>query len=314
VSLGILNDFKLIKGEVFSNYELRKLTTFKVGGKVDYLIIPKDIDDIVTTLKIAKDRGIPIYIMGNGSNLLVSDKGVRGIILRISKVNFNKVEHNGNLITSGSGVPLSELISLSIKMELSGLENLYGIPGVLGGVIAMNAGTDGYSIGDFVKEIKVIDNLGNLKTLSKEEVLFSYRKSSIVEKKFIVVEAKIELNKEKRERIIKVLKEKMKKRKLTQPINYPNAGCVFKNEGENKAGFLIEKAGCKGLKIGDAEVSNLHANFILNKGNATFNEIISLMKLVREMVYDKFKILLNPEIVILGEAEEALPFKVLEPW
>ncbi|MCX8095594.1 MAG: UDP-N-acetylmuramate dehydrogenase [Caldisericia bacterium] len=314
MSLKVYKDFELIKGRVFKNYDIKNLTTFKVGGKVDYLVIPYDIEDIKTTLKIGKERDIPIYIMGNGSNLLVSDKGVRGIILRISKENFNKVELNGNLITSESGVPLSELISLSIKNELSGLENLYGIPGVLGGVIAMNAGTDGCSIGDFVKEIKVIDSSLDSISLSKEDVLFSYRKSSILEKKLIVLEAKIELKKENKDKILKTLKEKMKKRKLTQPINFPTAGCVFKNEGENKAGFLIERAGCKGLKIGDAEVSNLHANFILNKGNATFKEIITLMKLVREMVYEKFKIMLNPEVVILGEIEEALPFKVLEPW
>lgn len=314
MNLKVLNDFKLIKGKVFKNFDIKNLTTFKVGGKVDYLVIPQDIEDIKTTLKIGKERDIPVYIMGNGSNLLVSDRGVRGIVLKISKDNFNKVSLKGNIIESESGVPLSELISLSIKSELSGLENLYGIPGVLGGVIAMNAGTDGCSIGDFIREIKIIDTSLNQKTLSKEEVLFSYRKSSILEKKFIVLEAKIELKKDNKDKIIKTLKEKMLKRKLTQPINFPTAGCVFKNEGENKAGFLIEKAGCKGLKIGDAEVSKLHANFILNKGNATFMEIISLMKLVREMVYEKFKIMLNPEIVILGEIEEALPFKVLEPW
>lgn len=314
MNLKVLNDFKLIKGKVFKNFDIKNLTTFKVGGKVDYLVIPKDIEDIKKTLKIGKERDIPVYVMGNGSNLLVSDKGVRGIVLRISKENFNKVSLKGNIIDSESGVPLSELISLSIKSELSGLENLYGIPGVLGGVIAMNAGTDGCSISDFMREIKIIDTSLNQKNLSKEEVLFSYRKSSVLEKKLIVLEAKIELKKENKDKILKTLKEKMLRRKLTQPINFPTAGCVFKNEGENKAGYLIEKAGCKGLKIGDAEVSKLHANFILNKGNATFMEIISLMKLVREMVYEKFKIMLNPEIVILGEIEEALPFKVLEPW
>jgi UDP-N-acetylmuramate dehydrogenase len=314
VSLSLLNDFKLIKGRVFRDFEIKNLTTFKVGGKVDYLVIPKDVEDIKTTLKIGKDKNLPVYIMGNGSNLLVSDKGIRGIVLRISKENFNRVELKGNLITSESGVPLSELISLSIKNGLSGLENLYGIPGVLGGVIAMNAGTDGCSIGDFIKEIKAIDASLNQNVLSKEEIIFSYRKSSILEKKLIVIEAKLELKKDDKERIFKTLREKIRKRKKTQPINFPTAGCVFKNEGENKAGYLIEKAGCKGLKIGDAEVSTLHANFILNRGNATFKEIISLMKLVREMVYEKFKITLNPEVVILGEVEEALPFNVLEPW
>ncbi|MDI6861104.1 MAG: UDP-N-acetylmuramate dehydrogenase [Caldisericia bacterium] len=314
MSLSLLNDFKLIKGRVFRDFEIKNLTTFKVGGKVDYLVIPKDVEDIKTTLKIGKDKNLPVYIMGNGSNLLVSDKGIRGIVLRISKENFNRVELKGNLITSESGVPLSELISLSIKNGLSGLENLYGIPGVLGGVIAMNAGTDGCSIGDFIKEIKAIDASLNQNVLSKEEIIFSYRKSSILEKKLIVIEAKLELKKDDKERIFKTLREKIRKRKKTQPINFPTAGCVFKNEGENKAGYLIEKAGCKGLKIGDAEVSTLHANFILNRGNATFKEIISLMKLVREMVYEKFKITLNPEVVILGEVEEALPFNVLEPW
>jgi UDP-N-acetylmuramate dehydrogenase len=314
VNLKIINELEFIKGKVYKNFDLKNLTTFKIGGKVDYLIIPQDIEDIRVILKIGRDKNIPIYIMGNGSNLLISDRGVRGIILKISKENFNIIEIKGNIINSQSGVPLSELISISIKNELSGLENLYGIPGVLGGVIAMNAGTDGCSIGDFIREIKVLDRFGDIHILEKENILFSYRRSSILEKKFIVIESIIELKKEKKEKILRTLKEKMKKRKLTQPINFPTAGCVFKNEGENKAGFLIEKAGCKGLKIGDAEVSQLHANFILNRGNATFKEIITLMKLVREMVYEKFKILLNPEIIILGEIEEEIPFKVLEPW
>ncbi len=314
MNVKLSNDLDLIKGKVYKNFDLKNLTTFKIGGKADYLVIPQDIEDIRTTLKIGRDKNIPIYIMGNGSNLLISDRGVRGIILRISKDNFNKKEIKGNIINSQSGVPLSELISLSIKNELSGLENLYGIPGVLGGVIAMNAGTDGTSIGDFIKEIKVLDKFGNMHLLTKDEVIFSYRKSTILEKKLIVIESIIELKKENKDKILKNLKEKIKKRKLTQPINFPTAGCVFKNEGEKKAGFLIERAGCKGLKIGDAEVSELHANFILNRGNATFKEIISLMNLVREMVYEKFKILLNPEIIILGEIEEEIPFKVLEPW
>lgn len=305
---------KLIKGTILKNVEIKNFTSFKVGGKVDYLVIPKDCEDIRTTLKFGKENNIPIYLMGNGSNLLVSDSGIRGLILKISKTNFNKKEIKDNIIYSESGVLLYELISIATKNELSGLEHLHGIPGALGGVIAMNAGTDGFSISDFLKEIKIMDSFGEIYKLPKEELGFSYRKSYIVDKKFIVLEALIELKKDKKERILSTLRNKIKKRRLTQPINFPNAGCIFKNEGEFKAGYLIEKAGCKGLKIGGAEVSTLHANFILNRGNATFKDIISLMKIIRERVFEKFNILLNPEIVIVGEIDEEVPFKILEPW
>jgi len=306
--------FNLIKGKVYKNYEIKNMTTFKVGGKVDYLIIPKDYDDIRLTLKFGKDNDIPVYLMGNGSNLLISDRGVRGIIIRISKENFNKKKIKNNLITSESGVLLYELISISVRNELSGLEFLHGIPGALGGVIAMNAGTDGSSISDYLREIKVMDSFGEIYILPKEEIGFSYRKSLVIEKKLIVLEALIELKKSKKENIFSTLKYKVKKRKLTQPINYPTAGCVFKNEGDNKAGYLIEKAGCKGLRVGDAEVSMVHANFIFNRGNATFSDVISLMKMVKERVYEKFNINLSPEVIIMGEVEEEVPFKILEPW
>lgn len=304
----------LIKGKIYKDYEIKNITTFKVGGKVDYLVIPENYEDIRLTLRFGRDNNIPVYLMGNGSNLLVSDSGIKGIIIRISKENFIKKEIKSNFIKSESGVPLYELISISLKNELSGLEFLHGIPGALGGIIAMNAGTDGCSISDFLKEIKVMDNFGEIFILPKEEIDFSYRKSSIIEKKLIVLEALLELKKSKKENIFSTLKNKVKKRRLTQPLTFPTAGCVFKNEGENKAGFLIEKAGCKGLRIGDAEVSTIHANFILNKGNATFKDIISLMKMVRERVYEKFNIILNPEIIIMGEIEEEVPFKILEPW
>lgn len=304
----------LIKGKIYKDYEIKNITTFKVGGKVDYLVIPENYEDIRLTLRFGRDNNIPVYLMGNGSNLLVSDSGIKGIIIRISKENFIKKEIKSNFIKSESGVPLYELISISLKNELSGLEFLHGIPGALGGVIAMNAGTDGCSISDFLKEIKVMDNFGEIFILPKEEIDFSYRKSSIIEKKLIVLEALLELKKSKKENIFSTLKNKVKKRRLTQPLTFPTAGCVFKNEGENKAGFLIEKAGCKGLRIGDAEVSTIHANFILNRGNATFKDIISLMKMVRERVYEKFNIILNPEIIIMGEIEEEVPFKILEPW
>lgn len=304
----------LIKGKIYKDFEIKNITTFKVGGKVDYLVIPQDYDDIRLTLRFGRDKNIPIYLMGNGSNLLISDSGIKGIIIRISKENFTQKQIKNNIIISESGVPLYELISISLKNELSGLEFLHGIPGALGGVIAMNAGTDGTSISDFLKEIKVMDNFGEIFVLPKEEIGFSYRKSLIIEKKLIVLEALMELKKSKKDTIFSTLKNKINKRRLTQPLTFPTAGCVFKNEGENKAGFLIEKAGCKGLRIGDAEVSTIHANFILNKGNATFKDIISLMKMVRERVYEKFKINLNPEIIIMGEVEEEVPFKILEPW
>ena len=304
---------KFVKGKVIRDAELKNFTTFKVGGKVDFLIIPQDEEDIRVTLSIARDKDIPLYIIGNGSNLLVSDEGVRGIVIRISKINFNRFNLKGSVLKSESGVLLSKLISYTVDQELSGMESLLGIPGTLGGAITMNAGTNGFSISQILREIKVMNKNGEIKAVEKEELGFSYRSSKIMEKKLIILEAVMELKKFKRDLINESLKRNFEKRKKTQPYSYPNAGCIFKNPEEKQAGWLIERAGCKGLRIGGAEVSTKHANFIVNRGNATFNDIIKLMELVRERVLFKFGIELKPEVLILGRSK-GLPFKILEPW
>lgn len=304
---------KFVKGKVIRNAELKNFTTFKVGGKVDFLVIPENEEDIRITLSIARDKDMPLYIIGKGSNLLVSDNGVRGIIIRISKINFNRFDLKTSVLKSESGVLLSKLISYTVEKELSGMESLLGIPGTLGGAITMNAGTNGFSISQILREVKVMDKDGKVKVVSKEELGFSYRSSKIMEKKFIILEVAMELKKFKKDLINESLKRNFEKRKKTQPYSYPNAGCIFKNPKEKQAGWLIEKAGCKGLRVGGAEVSTKHANFIVNRGNATFSDIVKLMKLVRDRVLFKFGIELKPEVLILGREEE-LPFKILEPW
>ena len=243
----------------------------------------------------------------------MSDEGVRGIIIRISRVNFNKFNLKNSVLRSESGVLLSKLISHTVGQELSGMESLFGIPGTLGGAITMNAGTNGFSISQILREIKVMDKNGKVKVVSKEELGFSYRSSKIMQKKLVILEAVMELKKFKRDLINESLKRNFEKRKKTQPYSYPNAGCIFKNPQEKQAGWLIERAGCKGLRVGGAEVSTKHANFIVNRGNATFNDIVKLMELVRKRVLFKFGIELKPEVLILGR-DEGLPFKMLEPW
>lgn len=247
---------------------------------------------------MSKKQNIPITIIGNGSNILVKDKGIRGIVI---KLNFNEVVKENNILNVGSGVLLVKLARIALDNELTGLEFACGIPGTLGGAIFMNAGAYGQEIGDKVIEIKYMDENLNIRTITKEESQFSYRKSIFQKNDGIILNAKIKLEKGIKENIKKKMDEYSKIRKEKQPLNMPSAGSVFKREENFIPAKLIDECGLKSYSIGDAQISSLHAGFIVNKGNATAKEITELIKYIQNKIKEKYNLIIEPEIRILGE-------------
>ena len=268
------------------------------GGPADIFVKLNNIDELKFIVDVSKKQNIPITIIGNGSNILVKDKGIRGIVI---KLNFNEVVKENNILNVGSGVLLVKLARIALDNELTGLEFACGIPGTLGGAIFMNAGAYGQEIGDKVIEIKYMDENLNIRTVTKEKSQFSYRKSIFQKNDGIILNAKIKLEKGIKENIKKKMDEYSKIRKAKQPLNMPSAGSVFKREENFIPAKLIDECGLKSYSIGDAQISSLHAGFIVNKGNATAKEITELIKYIQNKIKEKYNLIIEPEIRILGE-------------
>lgn len=287
-----------IKGEILLNELMKNHTSFCIGGPAN-IIIPKDVDDLKNILKRASENNIPVTIIGNGTNLLVSDNGIEGIVLKIKDC-FDILLINKQRVLVGAGSLLSKLSEAVANRGLSGLEFAIGIPGTVGGAVVMNAGAHGGEMSDVVTKVKVMDFKGEINELSKADLEFGYRKSTVQNRDLIALEVEMELKNDDVEEI----KEKMVKhqewRRKNQPIDIPNAGSIFKNPENDYAGRLIDFAGCKGMRIGDAQVSELKANFIVNIGNATAQDILNLMKKVQDTVLKKYGIKLLPEIKTIG--------------
>lgn len=276
---------------------LKDRTTFKIGGAAQFFSEPKDYRQLNSLLTFAKKNKLPVFIIGAGSNLLISDKGVRGLVIKLSPAYFKKISLKKSCIEAGSAVKLSQLIGFCEGKSLKGLEFLIGIPGTLGGALAMNAGCWGKSIGDLVKEVKVMDYNGKIKKISSKDIKFSYRKSNLA--KYVILSAILRFEKYKQAEIKRNIRQYLTLRRNTQGLTYPNAGCIFKNPRNNhSAGKLIDLCGLKGKRIGNAFVSGRHANFILNKGNAAAKDVLGLMHLIKRQVKDKFRLNLEPEIKI----------------
>ncbi len=287
---------EFFKGNISISEPLNRFTTFKIGGPADYYLEPKDRDDLLNLIKYLKEIKYPYIIIGNGSNVLISDEGIRGAAINL-EFGFTKIVVNKNKVYAEAGILLSKLVDVCIEHSLTGIENLSGIPGTLGGAILMNAGAYGGEISDFITTVEIIDNI-EIKVLKREECGFAYRKSNLEGK--IILSAEFELpygdKIEARER----RKELLLKRNRAQPVELPNAGSIFKNPPGDFAARLIEEAGLKGLTIGGAKVSEKHANFIVNFNNASSNDVIELMKVIQETVLQKFGIMLEPEIKMIG--------------
>ncbi|KNZ70469.1 UDP-N-acetylenolpyruvoylglucosamine reductase [Thermincola ferriacetica] len=290
----------LISGEILVNEPMSLHTTWRIGGPADLMLIPEDIEDCWAAIKLAKKYGIPYLVMGNGSNLLVKDRGIRGLVIKMAAGEI-KVDEEQNLIFAPAGTLLPVVARVAADHALSGLEFAVGIPASVGGAIVMNAGAHGKSIGEVVKEVNVLDSDGELLVLPGRDLDFRYRYSNILQKNFIVTKAVFLLARAPAVEIKKRMTEFLEKRRQLQPVGKPNAGSVFKNPAGTSAGMLIDAAGCKGLTVGDAQVSEKHANFILNLDSATAHDVLTLIEQVKNAVYKKFNVMLELEVQVVGE-------------
>ena len=288
----------IVKGKLLENEPMSKHTTYGIGGPVMAYITPKDRFDLSNILKFSSKHEIPVYFVGTGSNLLVADNGIKGIVLTPAK-SLKKLEINKDSVIAESGVMLGRLVKECIKHNLTGLESLIGVPGTLGGALVMNAGAFGGEISNFLKSVDIMKMSGEINTFTNKDIDFSYRFSSFKKDEFILL-ARFELQAEKPEIINHKKLKASSGRKTNQPLRYRSAGSVFKNHKDYAAGYLIDNAGLKGTKIGDAEISTHHANFFINHGNATASDISALIRIARKAVLEKFNIKLELEIKTLG--------------
>ncbi|MEK6733642.1 MAG: UDP-N-acetylmuramate dehydrogenase [Pseudomonadota bacterium] len=287
-----------VRGSYRENFQLSNVTWFNVGGPADILFKPADIDDLSFFLKKNKSR-IPYFVLGVGSNLLVRDAGIRDIVIRLGK-GFTDITHENNILIAGAGALDLNVSKYCAENSLAGLEFLSGIPGVIGAALAMNAGAYGREISDCLIKLEALDENGNLLTINKEDCRFTYRGNGLSDK-LIFTKAFLEVSLGKKEEIEKQINHIQLQRSEAQPIRSKTSGSSFKNPPGKKAWELIDHAGCRGLRIGDAMISEKHCNFLINVGNATASDIEELGELVREKVYKKTGVNLEWEIKIIGQ-------------
>ncbi|NLJ87942.1 MAG: UDP-N-acetylmuramate dehydrogenase [Epulopiscium sp.] len=279
---------------------MKKHTTFKIGGPVDIFISPSNKEQIKYALKICRENEIPFYLMGNGSNLLVRDKGFRGVIIQIFK-NMSKVEITEDKVWAEAGILLSSLANKIKDNSLTGFEFAAGIPGTLGGAVYMNAGAYDGEIKQVLENAELLDENGNEIVLSNEELELGYRTSILQRNNYILLSARLKLKKGNKKEIEEKMNYLAQQRADKQPINMPSAGSTFKRPPGYYAGKLIMDSGLRGYCIGGAEVSQKHCGFIINKDNATAKDVIDLIEFVQGTVYDKYCVKMEPEIKIIGE-------------
>lgn len=290
----ILELEKLNLGKIEKDISLSTLTTYKTGGIAKLVVYPNNINNLKQLLKLIHKHNIKYFILGKGSNTLFSDKEFNGVIIKLDKLNNFEIKETEIYVESG--MILSKLVQASIKNELTGLEFAIGIPGTIGGAIYMNAGAYGNNMSNIVKSVIVLNEKFQIKEIPLEKLKFDYRYSIFQDNKnLICVAANIKLEHGNHDEIASKIKENLLKRKNSQPLEYPSAGSVFRNPEGNYAGKIIEELGLKGKNIGGAEISTKHANFIINKNNASSSDILNLIKLVQKEVKDKYKIDLKLE-------------------
>lgn len=293
-----MNWLKSLKGKIRSNEPLSQHTTFRIGGVARLFYQPRDFTDLRQLIICARRDKIQILVIGAGSNLLVNDRGVKGIVVGLDKPVFKDIKYCGGLLEVGAGMPLAGLIKFALDYNLSGCEFLVGIPGTVGGALVMNAGISekGKNISQLVKDVTVMDYNGNIRVLKRKDIRFAYRASSLY--KYIVLKARLKLFKSNQKKIRYNLRRYLNQRKTQSDYSYPNAGCIFKNPEGLSAGKLIDMCGLKGRHFGDAYVSHKHANFIVNKCKAKASDVLKLTAYIKRNVKNKFGITLEPEIKI----------------
>jgi len=298
-SMELLNELqKIVRNRVRVNEPLSRHTSFRIGGPAEHFLELRNIDELTKVIKFCNKENLDFFILGEGTNVLFSDEGFGGLVIQL-KGEFKNFSVHGEEVTAGAGAKLNELVEKLGRRGLAGLEFASGIPGSLGGAIATNAGTKMGWIGDVVREIKIFSD-GKVKILERKELGFSYRHCELPDKA-IILEVKLGLKNGKKSDIIEKIRESLKERKRNQPVSTLNAGCVFKNPETCEAGKLIESAGLKGVRFGDAEVSPKHANFIINRGRAKAKDVYNLIEKIRETVKEKFDIDLELELRVVGK-------------
>jgi len=296
------NEKYTIEEKIIFDEPMKKHTSFKTGGVADLYVKVQTIDELIQAIQYAKNNNKPIVVIGNGSNILVTDKGIRGLVIKIDiqKLEIEK-KQDYNQITVGSGYKMMALAIKLMNEEIAGFEELSGIPGTIGGAVYMNAGAYGKEMKDIVISTKCIDLDGNIFELTNQEQEFSYRSSIFNQKKYIILETTLKLNNGKKSEIQEKMTKYQIQRKEKQPVEFPSAGSTFKRQEGIITAKLIDECGLKGFKIGGAQVSEKHAGFIINAGNATSKDVLDLIQYIKEKVYEKYKIKIEEEIRIIGE-------------
>lgn len=282
------------------NEPMNRHTTFRIGGPADYFLLPSSSEEVKGILKICKEESLQYFILGNGSNLLVSDEGYRGVIIQLYR-NYGGLTVEGTEIRAGAGVLLSQIAAAARNESLTGFEFAGGIPGTLGGAVVMNAGAYGGELKDVLKEAVVMDREGNIFTVPVEKLAMGYRTSLVKTAGYLVLEVVISLKKGSQEEIRDTMKDLADRRISKQPLEYPSAGSTFKRPEGYFAGKLIMDAGLRGYQVGGAQVSEKHCGFVINKGNATAADVCRLMADVQAKVQEQFGVTLEPEVKFLGD-------------
>lgn len=298
---------KLVKGKMLFHVPLSRYTSLRVGGPADIMIYPSDVMELQKVINFSHTHAIPYFTIGRGTNLLIKDGGVRGIVIKLSrgfkKIKIAEVFRNHTKALVGAGVSLRRLLTFSIEKGLSGVEFLTGIPGSMGGALTMNSGTKERQMQDVTQSLTLITPQAEVVEKRRNHLQFDYRQLHLLNGS-IIVSALIQMKRGNQKAILREIEKIKKWRKQTQPLNFPSAGSVFKNPPGKSAGQLVEQVGLKGFQVGKAKISEKHANFIINLGGATADDILSLMKIMQKRVYQETGIELETEIKIVGESGE----------
>ena len=291
-----MNIFSGLDKIVETNYPLAKRTWYGLGGQADYFIKPQTVEQLKEVVQRCNENNIPIYVMGFGSNLLISDKGLRAAVIKLETDQFTQTQFDGEQLTAWAGAELSKLVLTCVQKGLSGIEALTGIPGSVGGAVKMNAGGAFGDIGAAVETVTLMDNQGSVFEKSKPELIFDYRRTNIIAK--FILKAQLKLAAADSEQSLRTVKEIWIYKKNNQPLNTKNSGCIFKNPRGVSAGALIDRAGLKGLQIGGATVSEKHANFIIAEKGCKSRDVMRLINAIKQRVKEQFGIELELEIEI----------------
>ena len=296
----VIEKFRAVSDGLKENEPMSSHTSFRIGGPADMFASVKSAGELSALIRLANAENIPYMVMGNGSNMLVSDKGIRGLVIQIGR-GLSDVSIEGEEISAGAGVMLSRLAACAARDSLAGLEEISGIPGTLGGAVFMNAGAYGGEIKDVVKTVTYIDDAGDSHTVSGDDCGFGYRRSIFSDGGKYIVSAVLSLHRGSESDIRSAMEEYSRRRNEKQPLSQPSAGSTFKRPEGYFAGKLIQDAGLMGYSVGGAMVSDKHAGFVVNKGGATAEDVLKLIEHIQAAVMEKFGVKLEPEVRLIGE-------------